>query len=207
MTSQAQAEPAHQIDYDSIDPADVVVEVATRERLPVLRALTNEAFQADAFFKKPEYHVRFSEEDIDKLFTTKQAAFLLVVHRPTDTVCGSIYVTWEINDESEPRKLVGHFSAVSVPERFGQRGVGRLLVASAEKHVVGKAEKLRVQGSGVAEVWMEMGVINLRKDLFPWYENQGYRMSREALPHDEELAKMVREDMNVFLVLMTKQLV
>ena len=53
---------------------------------------------------------------------------------------------------------------------------------------------------------MEMGVINLRKDLFPWYERQGYNVIEEIRPNDAELNRIVLDEMDVCCVLMRKVL-
>lgn len=50
-----------------------------------------------------------------------------------------------------------------------------------------------------------MGVINQREDLFPWYEMQGYKTIGK-LPHDEELARIVKDGVDIYCVLMRKQL-
>ena len=53
---------------------------------------------------------------------------------------------------------------------------------------------------------MEMGVINLRTDLFPWYEKQGYKILHE-IPNDEEVSRIVLPELNVYCILMRKQII
>jgi hypothetical protein len=55
---------------------------------------------------------------------------------------------------------------------------------------------------------MEMGVVNVRKDLFPWYGNQGYSVIERINDYDA-FSILVRPDMDteVFCVLMRKELV
>lgn len=55
-------------------------------------------------------------------------------------------------------------------------------------------------------VVMEMGVINQRADLFPWYEKQGYSIVGEIRPNDPEIQRIVRDDMDIFCILMRKVL-
>jgi GNAT superfamily N-acetyltransferase len=190
----------------------IIVQRAGREHLDAVRAVTNEAFLADAFFKKEAYHQRFTREDVDNLYSSTNANFLVAVDTTANEVCGSIFFRWDeesdgIESESpRRRKVVGHFSAVSVPERFARRGIGKLLVKAAELLLLRAASEGSNEQEAV-DVRMEMGVINLRKDLFPWYESQGYCITKEALPHDEELARIVLDDMEVYCVLMAKQLI
>lgn len=53
---------------------------------------------------------------------------------------------------------------------------------------------------------MEMGVINQRKDLFPWYEGQGYNIIGEIRPNDEELLRICLDDVDICCILMRKRL-
>ncbi len=53
---------------------------------------------------------------------------------------------------------------------------------------------------------MEMGVINLRTDLFPWYEKQGYKIISEIRPNDAEVTRIIRDDMDVCCILMRRVL-
>jgi hypothetical protein len=51
---------------------------------------------------------------------------------------------------------------------------------------------------------MEMGVINQRKDLFPWYEGQGYKLIGEIRPNDAELLRICLDDIDICCILMRK---
>jgi hypothetical protein len=53
---------------------------------------------------------------------------------------------------------------------------------------------------------MEMGVINVRQDLFPWYESQGYITGTEIHPNDAELTRVIIPGLDVFCILMNKSL-
>lgn len=92
---------------------------------------------------------------------------------------------------------------MSVPPRFSNRGIGKKLVSAAESHILHLAQ---AHGSVVTKAVMEMGVINQREDLFPWYQRQGY-VTIGPLPHDAELNRIVLEGMDVYCVLMQKQLI
>lgn len=52
----------------------------------------------------------------------------------------------------------------------------------------------------------EMGVINLRKDLFPWYEKMGYEVIGEIRPNDAEVSRIILDDLDVCCILMRKVL-
>lgn len=58
--------------------------------------VTNEAFLADAFFKKPQFIQRFTEEDVLCLMQGDKAAFLLAEEEnSSDSIAGSIFLQWE----------------------------------------------------------------------------------------------------------------
>jgi hypothetical protein len=56
--------------------------------------------------------------------------------------------------------------------------------------------------------YLQMGVINLRHDLFPWYEGQGFVKLHEIRPNDPEVELITLDEMKdvVCCVLMQKQL-
>lgn len=102
-------------------------------------------------------------------------------------------------------KVRGKFSAVSVPSKHGRKGLGRGLVRAAE-------EKLRKVSLSLSQprqisLFLEMGVINLRKDLFPWYEAQGFRVIGEIHPNDAEVERITRDEFKdkVCCILMRKE--
>ena len=59
-----------------------------------------------------------------------------------------------------------------------------------------------------AMVVLQMGVINLREDLFPWYESQGFRRLHEIRPNDPEVELITLDELKdqVCCVLMEKEL-
>jgi len=96
-----------------------------------------------------------------------------------------------------------------VPTKYEKRGIGKTLVKAVETQLqeIAQSEFAAATSntnSPVLSVNMEMGVINQRKDLFPWYEGQGYQVI-EALPHDAELQRICLEDSDVHCILMRKQ--
>ena len=169
-------------------------------------AVTNEAFQADAYFKLPEFHNRFSLTQVEKMMSAEQGVFL-VAEASSGDLLGSIYLTWEIESSGPTVTFVGHFSAVSVRLACEKRGIGRGLVAAAESFLLDLAQSKSMSMSKESSVAMEMGVINLRADLFPFYEKQGY-VQGERLPHSEELSRIILPERidEVFCMAMRKNL-
>jgi ribosomal protein S18 acetylase RimI-like enzyme len=103
--------------------------------------------------------------------------------------------------------VIGHFSAVAVPERFSKRGIGKQLIMACEKYILNIADELsQTRSNSKVKAELEMGVINVRKDLFPWYESQGFNVIRELRPNDVELTNSIVEHMDVCCVLMSKTL-
>jgi len=170
--------------------------IATKMDVEAIVQVTNEAFLADAFFKKPEYRERFTQDQIADMLSKEGSAFLVVDDESGGLLAGSIFIEWGLEDADA--SLVGHFSAVSVRKALEKRGLGRLLVQAAESFLIEKA----TQGQSVR---IEMGVINLREDLFPWYQKQGYVIG-DRIEDTPEIARIILPDMQVHLVRMSKQL-
>ena len=199
---------------------DIVMAPATLQDVSSIVACTNDAYIADTFFKKPDYHDRFTEEDVREMINAPDS-ICIVAHTLKDrSVCGSLYLQWstETPDGSSTEiKTVGKFSAVAVLRSNQKRGVGRSLIHAAEEHVMKIAHE-RVnhynsassfpRGSsplGAAAVLM-MGVINLREELFPWYESQGFAVG-EKMPWDAELSRITKDGYeHVHLIKMQKTL-
>ena len=252
--------------------------IATFEHVDAVVEVTNDAFMADAFFKKKEYHKRLTRADVMDMLNNESAVFLvgvlpnsvstnhssLPVKAPaknsneslidgdsTDSyrknfrsdfapdekksefiseeykekeagnpenlsfdknsfVCSSLYLSWHIDvDADGVLTLTGKISAVSVPSRWGKKGIGKKMIKNAEDYLLKKVapKELRAYGVKECKVVMEMGVINVRDDLFPWYEKQGY-MRGERLQHDGELDRIILPHMKdkVFCVRMSKEL-
>jgi predicted N-acetyltransferase YhbS len=179
-------------------------------------AVTNDAFMADAFFKKPEAILRFSLDGVTKMIREERSIFLLA-ELPGDganQVCGSIFLHWDFSEAKNdvPMQFIGKFSAVSVPTAFGRRGIGQALVAAAEKHLIDLANHLSSPPSSSSSpsvplsVVMEMGVINARQDLFPWYKRQGYSLIGPLLPNPPDLQALIADGHDIHCVLMRKVL-
>jgi len=162
-----------------------------------IRAVTNEAFMADAFFKLPEYHERFATGDVEIRMGAASAVFIVATKEGDDGVIqGSLFLEWE---ESSDGHLTGHFSCVSVHPLLEKRGIGHGLVKAAEEHLLSQA------AATTSAVTLEAGIINLRQDLVAWYEKQGFTVGAR-LPHTDELARICLPDVEVHLVQISKTL-
>ncbi len=124
-------------------------------------------------------------------------------------VYGSVFLHWDTCLASEcglnggKQVVRGKFSAVAVDPAWEKRGVGQFLVASVEHFLQERADSLF--GASSAQTVCEMGVLNVRPDLFAWYERQGYTRG-ERLPHDAELARIINPGLDVWCILWRKVL-
>ena len=103
---------------------------------------------------------------------------------------------------------------MSVPKKYERTGIGRSIVEHAEFFLLTLAAVLTVSDDDeIVElssdelraklrekndvtVRIEMGVINKRIDLFPWYEKQGYHVACEMRPNDAELTRIILDHMS-----------
>lgn len=189
-----------------------IIREAIPEDYEKVKAVTNDAFMADAFFKLEQFKQRFTIQDVEVMSTAKGGMFLVAIDQESNEVCGSIYATMHWKEDSDVKDtkdrhnmyIIGKFSAVAVPNKFGGRGIGRALVKSVEQITsrLARAIDSHIPSS------VEMGVINLRPDLFPWYEAQGYSICevQGESPSDDELRRIVLPGMDVHCILMSKKL-
>ena len=178
------------------------IEIATIESAREVMKCTNDAFMADSFFKKEEFHQRFTISDVEEHMRNSNSLFLIASSEAEPgRIVGSILMNWTSSISNNFETFVGHFSAVSVPPAFAKRGIGKKLVQTAEQKLL----EISTKSTLPSKVVMEMGVINLREDLFPWYESQGYS-KHERLPDSDELARIKLDEVEVYCILMQKQL-
>jgi predicted N-acetyltransferase YhbS len=178
---------------------------ATKEDSTAILEVTNEAFMADAFYKKPKYSLRFSSERVAKTFDAKDQYFLVAKRASDQTIVGSIHL--EVHKDAS-NTVTGHFSALSVPPKNGKQGIGKQLIQAAEEKVRGFAKELQTTETRPVKAKMEMDVVNVRTDLFPWYEKQFYRQT-DFLPNDCWFDELISEEYHkkVYLIRMMKDLV
>uniref|UniRef100_A0A7S1NIR2 Major facilitator superfamily (MFS) profile domain-containing protein n=1 Tax=Eutreptiella gymnastica TaxID=73025 RepID=A0A7S1NIR2_9EUGL len=154
--------------------SDVHVQPADPEDVPVLVAVINEAFMDDAFFKKQAYHDRTNTSDTRARMRNPDTSFL-VAKDAQGQVLGAVYVAW---NAASQKGLLGQ---LAVPKASRQRGVGRALVEAAERWC------LERNGNKVFD--MEVPLVDIRPELFPYFERQGYRAINKMLfPFPEVLS-------------------
>lgn len=140
------------------------IRVAAADDAPAIAALVNRAFQVEAFFIEKD---RTSAPEVAEMLA--RGVFLL--GEAEGSLVGCVYV--------EARGARGYFGLLSVePSRQGE-GIGRMLVDAAEEHC-------RRAGCRA----MDIRVVDLRKELPPFYRRLGYEeTNREPFP-EPGLAKL-----------------
>lgn len=72
---------------------------ATKDHAQQIVDITNDAFIVDAFFKKPEYHLRFNSEEV--LEMVKARRFIVAVRDDDGSVIASIHLEIDIKEEED----------------------------------------------------------------------------------------------------------
>lgn len=87
--------------------AAVHCRAATAEDCDDILSLTNDAFMADAFFKKKEYHLRFDPPTVREMMEGVNSRFIVASMSidGVETKCGSIFLHWEIEKLAEELKV------------------------------------------------------------------------------------------------------
>lgn len=83
------------------------------------------------------------------------------------------------------------------------------MVKGAENKILSIAKAYKDNNpSTQLTISLQMGVINLRKDLFPWYESQGFQIMGEIRPNDPEVELITLDELKeaVCCILMKKEL-
>jgi predicted N-acetyltransferase YhbS len=149
--------------------------LATPDDAAALAALINDAFVVEAFFKVGD------RTDLADVLEHMRNGQFLVIER-AGRLLGCVYVS-----ASGARAYLGMLSV----DRSSQRqGLGRRLVDSAEVHALALGCR-----------FMDMHIVNLREELFPYYRAVGYR-EQGTLPFDDT----DRISRPCHFVVMTKQL-
>jgi GNAT superfamily N-acetyltransferase len=172
------------------------VRSATSGDVPALVLLINRAYQVEKFFVVGE---RTSDAEIRERMARPGAAFLVIdafaadahPHRDTDqtsrgaeaALAGAVFV--QVKGDR------GYLAMLSVDPARQRRGLGRVLMAAAERHC----------RSGGCR-FLDLDIVNVREELPAFYARFGYAPFDTAPFHDP--AKLTRP---AHLVLMTKPLV
>lgn len=273
------------------------VRLGKPENAEAIMNVTNDAFVADQFFKKPLYYARFTVNDVTDMFSCDNAVFLiLTVDRIKDNyerllklprapvssvlsgskdgsnsdtgsddeppadgsndvsfnnsigdsgtsdeplyndgavdadgsllnldpnrfafnkaedIAASVYLEYHIEQTDNDMTLItGKMSAVAVPRKYEHHGFGKRIVQAAEEYLLKQAQ-IEMKNQNLTPdritVRMEMGVVSVRTDLFPWYVKQGYTVEGNY-PPDRGFEMLLNDDYKskVHLVKMTKKIV
>lgn len=187
----------------------IVTRIGLPEDCLKIQSVVNEAFMADAFFKKEEYHLRFADGEVETMMNTNNSVWIIALLN--NQIVGCIYLKWKINantaNSNTTSSIHGHFSSVSVLDSMARRGIGRTLVKAAEDHIINLSNNINISNSSSSSVTIDCGVINLREDLFKWYAKLGYTRSGEEIKDDDEVNRISLEGMVVTLVILGKTLI
>lgn len=146
--------------------AQAPIRRAGLDEAPAIAALVNAAYAVEAFF------IRGTRTDVEDVREHLRRGWFLAAGGP-ERLDGCVYV--------EPQGALGYFGLLSVlPERHGQ-GLGRRLVAAAEEDL----RRARCQT-------VEIQVVSLRTELFPFYAGLGYVESGTVPFSEKESARLLR---------------
>lgn len=73
------------------------VQEASKADADQLVEIGNQAFMADTFFKKPEFHLRFTFQRVVDMINAENSCFLVAKNDATSEILGSIYVHWDFH--------------------------------------------------------------------------------------------------------------
>ena len=153
---------------------------ATTDDVAAIVRLVNAAYRVEDFFVRGD---RTSEEDVRARLAASNGAFLVMDTPGDDTLAGAVYV--------EIRGDRGHFAMLAVDPAREKQGIARSLVRAVEAHCL---------EAGCRH--LDIDVVNLRRELPPFYEKLGFA-PRGTAPFPDT-AKLRRA---AHVVLMTKPLV
>ena len=140
--------------------------VARADEAPAVAALVNAAFQVEAFFKRGD------RTDAAEIRDLMQRGEFLVLDQPQaagDSGAGlTACVYARMNGDR------GYFGMLSIDPRFQRRGLGRSVVAAVES-------SFRARGCRAVDIQ----IVNLRTELRPFYERQGY-VASGTLPFPDD---------------------
>jgi GNAT superfamily N-acetyltransferase len=124
-----------------------------------IAAIVNRAFSVEGWFVDGD---RTTPADIDVLLQSPPGVFF--VARDGETWVGCVYA-------EQPSPVRGYIGLLAVlPERHGE-GIGPRLMNMAEQYL-----------AGLGCHAIDITVVNLRTDLFPFYERRGYGVSGDVVP-------------------------
>jgi len=140
--------------------------VARADEATAVAALVNTAFQVEAFFKRGD---RTDAGDIGNMM--QRGEFLVLDHLEARDAPGTGLAACVYTRTNGDR---GYFGMLSIDPRSQGRGLGRSIIAAVES-------RFRAQGCRAIDIH----VVNLRKELPPFYERLGY-VASGTLPFPDD---------------------
>lgn len=171
----------------------------------VISAVVNEAFEVEAFFKKPEHVYRLDDSGdlaIQQMRGETYGTGIFVVAEstadsPVKEMYGCLWAHWSLS-----QLPTGYAAMVSVRDAYQGKGIGTALIKAAE---VTCADALRgSKGADETHFNMEIRFVSVRRELKTWYERHGYKESPTLEPF--VVPHIVADGFDVKLVLMEKSI-
>lgn len=131
-----------------------------------IAALVNTAFQVEAFFKRGD---RTDAGEIGNMM--QRGEFLVLDHSEAPDAPGTGLAACVYTRTNGDR---GYFGMLSIDPRSQGRGLGRSIIAAVES-------RFRAQGCRAIDIH----VVNVRKELPPFYERLGY-VASGTLPFPDD---------------------
>lgn len=151
----------------------LVIREARRDEAEAITGIINRAYEVESFFK-----IGY-RTDVDEIHEFMGRDTFLVAESGGQVV-GTVRVSQHGRE--------GHFGMLSVEPALKSRGLGRKLVAAAEAWAIAR---------GCGEMTLE--VVNLRTELFPWYEMLGYTVAGTE-PWPEESKERISQPAHFVLM-------
>ena len=140
--------------------------VARADEATAVAALVNTAFQVEAFFKRGD---RTDAGEIGNMM--QRGEFLVLDHSEARDAPGTGLAACVYTRTNGDR---GYFGMLSIDPRSQGRGLGRSIIAAVES-------RFRAQGCRAIDIH----VVNVRKELPPFYERLGY-VASGTLPFPDD---------------------
>ncbi|CAN0028477.1 unnamed protein product [Sphacelaria rigidula] len=192
---------------------NVIIRTARLSEAKHLTAIINDAFQVCAFLKKDGCADRVTADgkQVEDLIKKPCCAFLVAeevrtahdnepagAHDSGSSECkevlGCVHINWSgtANCGRKVPEVDAIFGMLSVKPEHTRRGIGQLLVASAER---------RCREELGRDYVMEISIV--RSQLLKWYQDQGYVPSRQ-IPFP--VPDLIKEGLDVKFQLLTKRI-
>jgi GNAT superfamily N-acetyltransferase len=136
--------------------AGAAIGLATAEDAEALAGLINAAYRVERHFVRGD---RIDPEGVRQYL--ERGVFLVLRGDSGSALAACVYL--------EPRGETGYLGMLSVAPGLQGRGLGDRLLRAGESWLAHRGARA-----------VEIRVVSLRRELFPWYETRGYRAAGTA---------------------------